>query len=200
MKKLTMLGIVLILVAASVVPVMAKQSNPGQGNQDKTGQGSSAGAFPGGKNHNGHGNPNGKSGNTAQGNGNHGARRMPFYLQGTITAIDPTARTITVAVVHANARAKQYIGTDMTLQTSDTTLYFQVVQAGDEGASAASSESAAALSNDENDLGRHAFTFEQLAVGQKVAVHGNLVNNVYTATLITVYTPETPEGNTGPTG
>ncbi len=50
--------------------------------------------------------------------------------------------------------------------------------------STSSSESA---TSDEGDSNRVAIPFDQLAAGQEVAIHGYLVNGVYTARLITVY-------------
>jgi hypothetical protein len=97
--------------------------------------------------------------------------RTPFYLQGTIFALDTTAKIITVTVIHGNARVKEYIGTTLPVQTTATTRMFKITQ----GADADTAPNKVPIQ------------FGELAIGQKVAIHGNLANNVYTATLITVY-------------
>ncbi|OGN91422.1 MAG: hypothetical protein A2Y88_05520 [Chloroflexi bacterium RBG_13_48_10] len=178
MKKVAILSVMMIMLAVMVSPAMADNGNSnGQGNGGSAGQG----------NNGGNGNQDKKQ-DRAQGRDqtqdrlreSHGSsnnhanqelRRMhtPFYLQGTISAIDDTLKTVTVTLVHGNARVKQFIGTDLLLTTTDTTQIYQIIQ------------------NDQSDTGRVPITFEQLEVGQKVAMHGNLVENVYTVRLITVY-------------
>ena len=53
--------------------------------------------------------------------------------------------------------------------------------------------SAESTTSDEGDSNRVAIPFDQLEVGKKVAIHGNLVDGVFTARLITEYI-QTPVG------
>ena len=195
MKKITLLGLVLLLLAISVVPVMAKDgASNGQGNGVGTGQGNNGGNHGQGgdqthdrqqerqqdrdSNPGSHGN---SSGNRA---------RTPFYLQGTISAIDTAAKTVTVTVFHGNAPVKQYLGTDLMLYTNEGTLIFQITQGGDSDGDAAqtgTSTTSSETSSNGFPSNRVPISFDQLEVGQKVAVHGNLVEGVFTARLITVY-------------
>ena len=194
MKKVAILSIVLVLLVVSVVPVMAKGPNNGHGNGVGTGQGNPAGSSSGDRDQVRQQNHDGASNNGARGNGNHGQNRMrtPFYLQGVISAVDTTAKTLTVTLIHGNAKVKEYIGTDLTLQATVATLIFKITQ-GDEaeseiGESRVPGEAGeTSVGSDESDTGRVPITFDQLAVGQKVAIHGNLVDGVYLTRLITVY-------------
>jgi hypothetical protein len=78
---------------------------------------------------------------------------------------------------------KQYIGTQLTLLVPDGTPIFKIVQGGTE-----TGTSTATGTNEDGTPGnRVPIPFEQLAVDQKVAIHGNLVNGVFIARLITVY-------------
>jgi hypothetical protein len=177
MKKVIYLSFILILLAVLPVPVMAKGPNNGndhgngvsgeQGNQQNQGK---------------HVN------NGLGGNGNHGQTRMrtPFYLQGTISGVDTGAKTLTVTLVHGNAQVKQYIGTNLALQANDTTLIFKITQGNNNG-SETGQTATPTLTSDESNSNRLPITFDQLAVGQKVAIHGNLLDGVYTVRLITVY-------------
>ena len=54
--------------------------------------------------------------------------RTPFYLQGTISALDASLGSITVTLIHGNAKVKDYIGTDLTLQTNESTMIFEITQ------------------------------------------------------------------------
>ena len=87
-----------------------------------------------------------------------------FALAGTIASIDPTAHTVTVAVVSGNKQAKQYIGQNLTLLTTVSTRFL--------------------LRNP--DSVATPITFADLSVGQKVSVNGQLTDNVWVATRITV--------------
>lgn len=195
MKKVTLLSIVLILLAVSVVPVMAAGPSKSHGN----GNGASAGQGNGNGNQDQtkqqdqdrQQNRNRSSNNSTRSNGNHGNQensrmRTPFYLQGTISAINTTAKTLTVTVIHGNARVKQFIGTELTLQASDTTMVFKLTQ-GDETEGTTDGAATTGTTDDEAPANRVPIPFDQLTVGQKVAIHGNLVNDVYTVRLITVY-------------
>ncbi|PWB51465.1 MAG: hypothetical protein C3F13_13565 [Anaerolineales bacterium] len=118
--------------------------------------------------------------------------RSPFYLQGEISAIDPATQTITVTLTHGNAQVKQYIGETLALQFTDTTQIYKITQGNDEG-SEMGEPGALNMGNPETEgsaedgSNRVAIPFEQLAVGDRVAIHGNLLDGVFTATLVTVY-------------
>jgi hypothetical protein len=183
MKKITYLGIVLILLAALAVPAMAK--SPGNGNSANTGHGNGAGsgqevsAGQGRGNHGNHGNQNnqGNRGNNgARGNGNQGQNHpnTPFYLKGTITAVFSDTQTISVTLTQGNAMVKPFIGKDLSIKTTTDTQIFKITQGEDD-------------QSGEGDANRVTIPFDQLAVGQRVAIHGNLMDGVYTARLITVY-------------
>ena len=193
MKKFAFLGIVLVLLAATAVPVLAKSPNNGKGNTPNGGNVtvpvvSSAEQEQEQQQVQDHNQQHGmqmsqihnqnqfkEENQNAIGMGNQGQSsrmRTPFYLQGTITAADPGLQTITVSVYHANAQLKASIGMDLTLQASDTTLIYKIMQA----------------NNAESDAGsRVAIPFDQLAVNDIVAVHGNLVDGVYQCMMVTVY-------------
>lgn len=220
MKKVAVLSLVLILLAILVVPVMAKGSSNGHAGEVGSSPGNSSAADSGnnsaagqqnqsgeqnqeneqylgnlqnqGRNVNAHNNGN------AFGNQQHMRMRTPFYLQGTISALDTSAKTITVTLIHGNAQVKQYLGQDLSMQATDNTLIFKITQ-GYENETGTGESSTPTLSNLESTYGartganRLAIPFDQLAIGQKVAIHGNLVDSVYTTTLITVYI-QTPVG------
>ncbi len=208
MKKVTILGIVLILLAVSVVPVLAKDPPHGKGNQGNAGQGNSTGVNPGGTEQE---KQDRQTNNNGKRNGNQGQGNMltPFYLQGVITAVDQGAKTVTVTLIHGNAKVKQFIGTDLIIKATDATQIFQVTQGNEEGPgsgeavtpSLSSSENertaTTILNSDEPDGNRVPKTFADLAVGQKVAIHGRLLDSVYTARLITFYVPIAYPGPAG---
>ena len=192
MKKITLLGIVFILLAFSAVPVLAAGSNHGQGKGVKSGQTNTVGdqnqvrqqdKVQSGNN--GHGRKNAPG---LVGRGNLTSKRMqtPFYLQGTISAIDTISDTLTISVTQGNAQVKSYIGLDLTLSASQSTDIFKITQ-GDEITETESAATSASSTNDETSGNRVAITFGDLAVGDSVAIHGRVVGGVYQATLITVY-------------
>jgi hypothetical protein len=195
MKKVTLLGLVLILLAVSVVPVMAKGGPPnGHGNGVGTGQGNNGGNHGQGGDQTQERQQERDSNPGSHGNGSNNRARRPFYLQGTISAIDTTAKTITVTVFHGNAPIKQYIGEDLMLYTDDSTLIFELTQGGDsegEGSQTGTTTTSNDSSTGGSPSNRVPIKFKNLEVGQKVAIHGNLVAGVeepvYTARLITVY-------------
>jgi len=205
MKKIAFLGVVLILLAALAVPAMAKSPHHGNGSGASTGQQSSTEPSSSNQNDGNQGNHNqhdqGNHGNHgARGNGNQGQTHpnTPFYLQGIIKTVDVGTKTITVTLIHGNAMVKQFIGVDLTIKATDATQIYKITQGVDdesgEGDSAtpslSSSEapsSAEASTSEDGDSNRVAIPFEQLVVGQRVAIHGNLVEGVYTARLITMY-------------
>ncbi len=193
MKKIILLGLVLLLLAVSVVPVMAKNgSSNGQGNGDGNGQGNG--------DDNGQGNNGGNNGRSDQAHDRQQEKKQerlsnpgsqgnnmgtPFYLQGTISAIDPAAMTVTVTVVHANAKVREFMGSDLLLQASEATLIFKIVQGG--GTAEGSSTSSPTTSGDGTPGNRVPIPFDQLEVGRRVAIHGDLIEEVYTTRLITEY-------------
>jgi len=207
MKKVTILGVVLILLAVSVFPVMAatNQSNGhgnGQGNSQENGHGN--GVNTGQSNAGGNGDQTRerdqvRTSNTGRGaiHGSHGTQngmrmRTPFYLQGTITAKSPSGmtETLTISLTHGNAQVKEFFGTGITVTATGAAIFRIDQSNGDEN------EGTTASTNDEGTAGdRQPIDFGQLQEGQYVAIHGNLVNGVYQARLITVYI-RTPLGET----
>jgi hypothetical protein len=199
MKKVTLLSLVLILLAVTVVPVMAARGNPNsQGNGNSAGQGNAGGNRDQqnqqdrdrNKDQDRNQDSDRSSNPGSGGNGNHGGSqsRTPFYLQGIISALDAGAGTVTVTLTHGNAKVKEYIGTDLTLQTNENTMIFQITQ-GDEVSGTLGIDVSGGSSSYDGGTpsNRIPITFDQMAVGQKVAIHGNLSDSVYTARLITVY-------------
>jgi hypothetical protein len=211
MKKVVYLGVILVLLAVIAVPAMAK--TPGNGNSAGKGngngkapsaaQGNSTSVNPVAQGRGNQANRLNKHNTENKANGNHGNTHpnTPFYLQGTITAVVTETQSITVTLTHGNAMVKQFIGLGLTIKVTDATQIFKITQGAD-GGSVGEESSTPALSsdedsgssesetNDEGDSNRVAIPFSQLAVGQYVAIHGNLVNGVYTARLITVYIRE----------
>ena len=202
MKKVTLLGVIFILVAATAIPVMAASSGNGHGNGNNQGQGNSANAHDQTSNNNQdqvkikHRNQINHAGFNGNGNQSHMRMRTPFYLQGTITAVDTVSQTLTVNLYHGNAQVKMYLGTDLELQASDTTMIFKISHGDDsegEGTGGTTSQTPTtsndAVTADENEglSNRIPITFDQLEVGQNVAIHGNVVDTVFTIRLITVY-------------
>ncbi len=193
MKKFMFLGLVLVLLAFAAIPVFAASSN-GHGNGGNTSQNGS-----------GNGNQNRGQGvghdknqsNKPNGQGNHGQgnrMRTPFYLQGEIKSI--TGMTVTVTVTHANAQAKQFIGTDITITVTDTTKIFKINQTAEEGEGTTTAAPAMSSTDDETPGNRVPITFADLKAGDIVAIHGNVVGGVYQATLITVYVRAPESGET----
>ncbi len=180
MKKFTMIGLVVILLAFSAIPVLAASPN-GHGRGNGGGQG------------NGMGDQNSQQDKNQNrlGNSGHGARnqmggmRMPFYLQGTITAIDTGTSTVTINVFHGNARVKQFIGTDLVVNATNS-MFFEVKQ-GEDTEGTGDMAPSFSPANDESDTGKISIDIGQLAVNDIVAVHGKVIAGVYTATVITVY-------------
>ncbi len=212
MKKFTMIGLVIVLLAFSAIPVLAAGPNHGHGNGASSSQNSNGGE----RNQNrgqaqkqNHANGLGMTGAREKNNVNGMRMRTPFYLQGTIKTIITSPMTITVDVVHGNAQVKQFVGAaDMpiTIVFSGNTKIFRITQMGDEDETAAPAPSTSST-DDDTPGNRVAITFADLKVGDFVAIHGNVVstttNNVTTrvfdATLVTVYVREAtgqPEAET----
>ena len=100
--------------------------------------------------------------------GNTAGRALPeetgnnlYALSGSITAIDPVARTVTVWVKTGNTLVKPYEGTEIVLQTTEFTAY-EV------------SHSPAVIS------------FENLRVGLQISSFGHLIDGIWYADRITV--------------
>src|SRR4030067_3521329 len=105
MKKLLIISLVLILLSASVVPVMAGKGSP-NGHGNGNGNGNSGGNQDTtqdtvrdqdrerNRDRNSHSN-SGTNGHSTHGNG---WANTPFYLQGVITAGDKVTKTLTGAV------------------------------------------------------------------------------------------------------
>jgi hypothetical protein len=186
MKKVIIIGLVIILLAFSAVPVLADKPGNGQGNGNGAVQGNGLVDRDQSKQHDRDhpNNGNGKPSHPNPGSSNQHSSRMrtPFYLQGTITTINPTTKTLTVNVVHGNARVKSYIGSTLTVTATDLTMIFKITQG-----QASTSAPTTGPTSDETPGNRVPINFNQLAVGDKLAIHGNVVEGVYMARLITVY-------------
>jgi hypothetical protein len=198
MRKFTIIGIVIVLLAFSAIPVFGAGPNNGHGNGNGVGQSNTTGDKNQTRQQDKDQTQNrdqvrlSNPGRSALRNQAGNRMRQPFYLQGTIKSINSTNHTLTITVFHANARAKQFIGTDLVVTVSTTARIFEVHQGNDSEGSASSTPSfstaPSASSNDEGPGERVAITFSKLAAKDIVAIHGNLVGEVYNATLITVYT------------
>ena len=199
MKKVALLSLVLLLLAVSVVPVMAAGGHPNnQGNGNGAGQGNGGGNQDHQRQQTRDQDQNrvrdrsSNPGSGGNGNQGHGQVRGPFYLQGTISGI--AGETLTVTLTHGNAKVKEYIGSDLTLQTNESTQIFQITQGDEISGTVVTDVSTGSETNDEDTpSNRIPITFDQLVVGQKVAIHGNLADSVFTARLITVYIRVTVE-------
>ncbi len=202
MKKVAYLGVIFIMLAVLAVPAMAKTPPHGNGNGNNKTPESSTGVNPtdqGQGNQSDHNNQH-NQGNHGKGNGSATTvrSRTPFYLQGTIKSIDTGTKILVVTLFHGNAQVKQYLYGDLSIQATDGTLIFKLTQ-GDEGETVGGEFSTPTLSSsesttsDDGDSNRVAIPFDQLEIGKKVAIHGNLVDGVFTARLITEYI-QTPVG------
>ncbi len=194
MKKLSIIGLVLVLIAFSAVPVFAKGPNNGHGNGVSAGQGNGVGNQKNQQDKNQDRNRDQVQGNrpTTLGNTNHTGNRMrtPFYLQGTVVDFNSTDKTITISLIHGNAQVKSFMssGTDLIVHVTGTTMMKLVL--GDE-----TDETAVAPSTNSTDDGMPAawvpFTFDKLAKGDLVAIHGNVVmvnsTSTFNATKITIF-------------
>jgi len=202
MKKIALITLVLVLLATTAMPALA-----GNGNPNGQGQGSSTGPADPGDNENQENEKNTvKEKNRAPGlqkeknqlkeknfNSEEKFKNQaqtkwmyaPFYLQGNITAIDTVAGTITVNLFHANAKVREFLYQDLVIKVTESTVIFQLTQGGD-GDGGEADDASDSLADD-GDSNRVPITFEQLVVGNKVAIHGRLVDPDYTARLITMY-------------
>jgi hypothetical protein len=230
MKKFFVISLVFVLLVTTAVPAFAGNGNPnthsngngnGSGNSAglATGNGNSMGAKEQDKENRGLGKAHGKNKLAEDGNpkfrNQENTKLMftPFYLQGTITSIG--AGTIVVHIIHANAKVKEFMGTDLTIAINDGTQIFQVTQGDEDGEAGEAKEGEKITStptvsdafesssdkdkdgdteDGDGDGNRVPITWNQLEVGQNVAIHGSLIDTAYTAKLITVYVNQ-PVGN-----
>lgn len=160
MKKYAVISLVVILLALSVAPALAKgpAQNSGSGTgictgaQSLSGMGMQYGLGSGSKYGYGAGSQNGFGVST------------PYALSGTIAGLDGDNQTVTVTVVCGNRLVYPYYGLDVTLVTTDATRFL--------------------LRNEDGQA--TPITFNDLEVGQNVSSHGTLVEGVFTTTRITV--------------
>jgi hypothetical protein len=90
--------------------------------------------------------------------------KAPFALSGVITGIDLPAGTVKVTVACGNKLVKTHIGQSLSLQTTVMTR-FLLRNAGSKATK---------------------ITFNDLAVGQSVSLQGQLLNNLWSVTRLTV--------------
>jgi len=151
MKKISVLIIVVVMLVLSAVPAFAAGGPPAN-------SGSGSGTCNGNQTGLGTGSQF-RSGSQIAGFG----IRTPFALSGTIAAVDLQAKTVTVAVTCGNRLANPYIGTNVTLQTSETTRF--LLRSADGTVTP--------------------ITLAELVVGESVSSHGSLVNGTFNASRIT---------------
>ncbi len=222
MKRITIFGIIFVLLAVAVVPVMAKSPAHGNGKGNGNGNGvklttpvpsslpNSTGVDTATHPNNGRGRDKtnwGVGNSLSKNNGaqNQSRKSTPFYLQGIISAVDPVSETITVTLTHGNAQVKQFIGAELTIQGGNAVVY-QLTQGNDDDedigqATVPSVSSIAGETNENDDEGNPAkivIPFADLEdfIGNKVAIHGRVMEDKYVAALITVYISE-PVGEPG---
>ena len=176
MKKLTVVTLVVIMLAISVVPALAAGGPPenrgtasgnctgdqlglGTGNQYSYGALSQAEAGASNQYSYGAVNQVGLGASNQVGFG----VRTPYALSGTISDIDPVEKTVTVTVSCGNRLANPFISQEVTLVTGDSTRFL--------------------LRNEDGTATQ--ISFDDLGIGQNISSHGTLVNGVWTATRIT---------------
>lgn len=116
MKKLTLISIVLILLAVSVVPALAAGGPP-------AGRGSANGVCTGAQTGSGIQYSSGsKTGYRSQ--STYGIKN-PYALSGTIMSINIENLTVTVLIACGNRLADPYDGQKVTLSTTATTRFLQ---------------------------------------------------------------------------
>ncbi len=203
MKKVTTLVVILILLAVSVMPAMAA-SNQSNGRGNGNGGNSSQTTHGGNKDQTQErdqtrlSNPGRGNKHSAVGVRNGMRARTPFYLQGTITAASTTLTdTLTISLTHGNAPVKPFFATGITVTVPTDTIIIEFTQGGEgeevgEGAENEGTSSGATNQNGEGTPGNKVrVTFDELIKGEYkgeyVAIHGNVINGVFTARLITVY-------------
>jgi len=114
MKKLTIISIVVILLAVSVVPALAAGNAP-------AGRGAASGICIGDQTRygtqNGYGSKTGYRSQSGYGINN------PYALSGTITSINSENHTVAVLIACGNRLADPYDGQEVTLSTTASTRY-----------------------------------------------------------------------------
>lgn len=88
----------------------------------------------------------------------------PYALSGTITALDPAKLTVRVRIACRNRLANPYAGSEVTLQTINTTRFL--------------------LRNDDGTVTSISFT--DLVAGKTISSHGSLADGAWTASRITM--------------
>jgi Domain of unknown function (DUF5666) len=116
MKKLTIISIVVILLAVSVVPAMAAGGPP-------AGRGSGSGICTGDQA--GYGIQNSYGSKTGYRSQSGYGIRNPYALSGTITSINTESHTVTVLIACGNRLADPYDGQEVTLSTTASTRFLQ---------------------------------------------------------------------------
>jgi hypothetical protein len=91
--------------------------------------------------------------------------RGTFAITGTIAAIDPVQRTVTVSTLRGNKLVQAYLGTDVMVTTTAWTRYLYQATANSRATFIA---------------------FEDLAIGDPVSVNGVASNGIWVVTRITV--------------
>jgi hypothetical protein len=150
MKKVLLPLILVVLLAVAVIPASAG-NGPGSG-------------------------PGGQPGNPAvipqpdpKGQGTmtifrQSSPRGSFAIVGTITAIDPIEKTITLTVLRANYLARTYVNMELTVITTETTKFLYKVTM---------------------DTPAIATTFDELAIDDVVSINGISVDDIFTAKRVT---------------
>ena len=92
------------------------------------------------------------------------APKGTFAIVGTITAIDPVNKNITLTVLRANNLAKPYINLSVLVITTEKTRF---------------------LYKNTTASTATVITFEDLLVGDVVSIHGTLANDIWTASRVT---------------
>ena len=114
MKKLTVLTLVVIMLAVSVVPALAAGGPPAE-------RGTGSGICDG--SHTGYGSQNAYGSQGGYGSQAGNGLRTPFALSGTITTVDATNQTVSVSVACGNRLAYPYVEQEVTLVTNSSTRF-----------------------------------------------------------------------------
>lgn len=151
MKKLVVLSLIVVMLAVSVVPAFAAGPSSNRGSGTGVCTGSQTGLA--------------NRSQALRGYGRMGIMSTDsvYTLSGTITGLDAVAGTVTVEVVCGYRSVTEYIGTPVTLQTTEATRFLLRVP---------------------GDVAT-VITFADLEVGQNVSSQGTLADGAFTAIRIT---------------